>query len=55
MEILGGFAFTKDEVVLAVPGFRQFLEDALATLSAEDAEERNAVEDGVGREPGPLT
>jgi len=55
MEILGWFAFTKDEVVLAVPGFRQFLEDALATLSAQDAEERNAVEDSVGREPGPLT
>jgi hypothetical protein len=55
VEVLGGFAFTKDEVVFAVPAFRQFLEDALAILPAQNAEQRNSVEDIVRREARSLT
>jgi hypothetical protein len=54
MEILGGLAFAKDEVIFAVPSFRQFLKNALSILPAENAEERNTVEHRVGREAEPF-
>jgi hypothetical protein len=54
MEILRGFALPKNEVVLAVSGFRQFLEDALSILPAQNPEERDVVEHRVGREAEPF-
>ena len=55
VEVLGGLAFAKDEVFLAVPGFGQVPEDALAILPAQYAEERHAVEHVASRKARPFT
>jgi len=44
MEVFGRIAFTENEVTLAIPGFSQFLQYALAILPPEDVQEGNIVQ-----------
>jgi len=55
VEELGRVAFAENEVALAVPGFGEFLQYALAILPAQYVEQGNVVKQLVGGWPRPFT